>query len=409
MSDIRINADRLWNSLATMATIGATPGGGVCRLALSDLDKAGRDLFVSWCKGAGCVVSVDQMGNIFARRDGLDPTRPAVATGSHLDSQPTGGRFDGVYGVLAGLEVIRALNDSGRKTQAPLEMVVWTNEEGSRFAPAMVASGVFAGVFDLNYGLSRTDAAGKTIGEELARIGYGGALPVGQRKFGAFFEAHIEQGPILEESGTTIGIVSGAQAQRWYNVSVKGQEAHAGPTPMERRHDALLGAARAVVEVNRIGLWPAASATVGYMRVAPNSRNTIPGCVFLSVDLRHPDDAMLATMDADLRASLHAVGGELGLTISIDQIWHSPAVNFDGACIGTLREAAAQLGLSQRDIVSGAGHDACYINRVAPTGMIFIPCEGGVSHNEAENASKHDVAAGAQVLLLAMLRHADLV
>ena len=409
MKELQINGDRLWNSLAIMAGIGATPRGGVCRLALTDIDKAARDLFVTWCRDAGCVLSVDQMGNIFARREGLDAIRPAIATGSHLDSQPTGGRFDGVYGVLAGLEIIRTLNDSGQRTQAPLEVVVWTNEEGSRFAPAMVASGVFAGVFDLNYGLSRADAAGKTIGEELARIGYGGALPVGQRKFGAFFEAHIEQGPILDESGTTIGIVSGAQGQRWYNVSVKGQEAHAGPTPMERRHDALLGASRAVVEVNRIGLSPAASATVGFMRVAPNSRNTIPGCVFFSVDLRHPDDAMLATMDADLRASLHAMGRELGLTISIEQIWHSPAVNFDGACIGTLREAAAQLGLSQRDIVSGAGHDACYINRVAPTGMIFIPCEGGVSHNEAESASKHDVAAGAQVLLAAMLRHADLV
>jgi beta-ureidopropionase / N-carbamoyl-L-amino-acid hydrolase len=409
MKDPRINTDRLWNSLATMAEIGATPRGGVCRLALTDIDKAARDLFVAWCRDASCEVSVDQMGNIFARRDGLDATRAAIATGSHLDSQPTGGRFDGVYGVLAGLEVIRTLNDSGRGTQAPLEVVVWTNEEGSRFAPAMVASGVFAGVFDLNYGLSRADVAGKTIGEELARIGYGGALPVGQRKFGAFFEAHIEQGPILEESGTAIGIVSGAQAQRWYNVSVTGREAHAGPTPMERRHDALLGAARAVVEVNRIGLSSAASATVGFMRVAPNSRNTIPGSVYFSVDLRHPDDAMLATMDADLRASLHAVGSDLGLTFSIDQIWLSPAVNFDGACIDALREAAAQLGLSQRDIVSGAGHDACYINRVAPTGMIFIPCEGGVSHNEAESASQQDVAAGAQVLLLAMLRHADLI
>jgi beta-ureidopropionase / N-carbamoyl-L-amino-acid hydrolase len=409
MKDISINGDRLWDSLAAMARVGATRHGGVCRLALSDVDKAGRDLFVSWCKDAGCVVSVDEMGNIFARRDGLDAARAAVATGSHLDSQPTGGRFDGAYGVLAGLEVIRTLNDFGRRTQAPLETVVWTNEEGSRFAPAMIASGVFAGVFDLDYGLSRADGAGKTIGEELARIGYDGALPVGQRKFGAFFEAHIEQGPILDESGTSIGIVTGAQAQRWYNVSVMGEEAHAGPTPMERRHDALLGAARAVVEVNRIGLSPAASATVGFMSVAPNSRNTIPGRVSFSVDLRHPDDAMLATMDADLRASLHAIGTELGLTISIDQIWHSPAVIFDSACIGTLREAAAQLGLSQRDIISGAGHDACYINRVAPTGMIFIPCEGGVSHNEAESASKQDVAAGAQVLLLAMLRHAELV
>ena len=408
MKDLRINGDRLWNSLATIAEIGATPRGGVCRLALTDIDKAARDLFVAWCRDAGCAVSVDQMGNIFARRDGLDPARPAVATGSHLDSQPTGGRFDGAYGVLAGLEVIRALNDADLRTLAPLEVVVWTNEEGSRFAPAMIASGVFAGVFDLNYGLSRTDTAGKTIAEELRRIGYAGTLPVGQRKFGAFFEAHIEQGPILEESGTAIGIVSGAQAQRWYDVTVTGQDAHAGPTPMLRRHDALLGASRAVVEVNRIGLHfsPAACATVGFLSVDPNSRNTIPGRTRFSVDLRHPDDRVLTRMDADLRASLQGIGGELGLDLNIEQIWHSPAVHFDAACIATLRESAAHLGLSHRDIVSGAGHDSCYVSRVAPTGMIFIACEGGVSHNEMESASKSDVAAGAQMLLLAMLQHA---
>ena len=302
-TSIKVDGKRLWDSLMTMAKIGATPKGGVCRLALTDLDKQGRDLIVSWAKEAGCTVSVDQMGNVFMRRAGRNPDALPVMTGSHADSQPTGGRFDGIYGVLGGLEVIRSLNDHGIETEHPVEVVIWTNEEGSRFAPAMVASGVFAGVFTLDYGLSRKDVDGKTIGEELKRIGYAGDLPCGGRPLHAAFELHIEQGPILEAEQKTIGVVTDAQGQRWYEITLTGQEAHAGPTPMPRRRDALLGAARVVELVNRIGLdnAPFGCATVGMMQVYPNSRNVIPGRVFFTVDFRHPDDAVLAKMDAALR------------------------------------------------------------------------------------------------------------
>lgn len=405
MENIQINSSRLWDSLMEMAKIGATPKGGVCRLALTDLDREGRDLFVRWCEEAGCTVTVDQMGNIFARRPGRKPDLPPVMTGSHLDSQPTGGRFDGVYGVLAGLEVVRTLNDFSVETDAPVEVAVWTNEEGSRFAPAMVASGVFAGVFDLEYGLSRADMEGKTMGEELARIGYAGSEKVGQHPVGAYFEAHIEQGPILEAERRTIGVVTHAQGQRWYEITLTGQEAHAGPTPMPRRRDALVGAARIVGEVNRIGLSypPNACATVGLMQVSPNSRNVIPGKVFFTVDFRNPSEEVLSQMDADLRAFADKVAAENKLELELTQIWHSPVVPFNEKCVGAVREATKRLGYDHMDIVSGAGHDACYVARVAPTGMIFVPCEDGISHNEIENATPSDVAAGCNVLLHAMI------
>ncbi len=407
MTDIRINGERLWDSLMEMAKIGATDKGGVCRLALTDVDKAARDLFVRWCEEAGCAVTVDRMGNIFGRREGTDPSLPPVMTGSHIDSQPTGGKFDGIYGVLAGLEVIRALNDAGATTKAPIEVSAWTNEEGSRFAPAMVSSGVFAGVFDLDYGLGRKDLDGKTIGEELARIGYAGEAPVG-KPVRAFFEAHIEQGPILEAEQKTIGVVTDAQGQRWYECTLTGQEAHAGPTPMATRRDALVGAARIVEAVNRIGLEnaPLACATVGLVEVFPNSRNTIPGKVFFTVDFRHPDADVLARMDAALRETIERVTSEIGLGVELEQIWYSPPVPFDPECVDAVRRAAERNGLSHRDIVSGAGHDACYVSRVAPTAMVFIPCEDGISHNEIESATPEDVAAGCQVLLEAMLERA---
>ncbi len=408
-TNLRIDRDRLWQSLMTMAAIGGTEKGGVCRIALTDLDRQGRDLFVRWCREAGCSVEVDRMGNIFARRPGRNPTLPAVGTGSHLDTQPTGGKFDGAYGVMAGLEVIRTLNDHGIETEAPVEVVVWTNEEGSRFAPAMVASGVFAGVFDEAYGLSRADPDGKTMGEELKRIGYAGELPCGGRPYGAFFEAHIEQGPILEAEKKTIGVVTGAQGQRWYEICLTGQEAHAGPTPMTVRHDALLGAAKLVQEANRIGLSeaPWGRATVGMMQVSPNSRNTIPGHVFFTVDFRHPDDAALSRMDAQLRASAKKVAEEIGLTLKLEEIWYSPPVAFDPDCVGAVRKAAGMLGLPAMEIVSGAGHDAVYVSKVAPTGMIFVPCENGISHNEVENATPADIGAGGDILLHAMLERAN--
>ncbi|GGB33049.1 Zn-dependent hydrolase [Tistrella bauzanensis] len=408
MSNIRINGDRLWDSLMEMAKIGATDKGGVCRLALTDLDRQGRDLFVQWAKDAGCTITVDKMGNIFARREGRNPSLPPVMTGSHLDSQPTGGRFDGVYGVLAGLEVLRTLNDLNYETEAPVEVAVWTNEEGSRFAPAMVASGVFAGVFDLDYGLSRADQDGRTMGQELARIGYAGDQPMG-KPVGAYFEAHIEQGPILEAEDKTIGIVTHAQGQRWFEVTLTGQEAHAGPTPMPIRRDALLGAARMVQAVNRIGLdnAPVACATVGLMQVYPNSRNVIPGRVFFTVDLRHPDDAVLAKMADEFHAALNEILAEGKLTAEVEQIFYYAPVPFDEDCVGAVRAATAAAGFSNRDIVSGAGHDACYLAKVAPTGMIFIPCIDGISHNEVEDAKPEWVSAGCEVLLGAMLERAN--
>ena len=409
MNNITINGERLWDSLMQMAKIGATAKGGVCRLALTDLDREGRDLFVSWCEDAGCTVTIDKMGNIFARRPGTDNSLPPVVTGSHLDTQPTGGRFDGIYGVLCGLEVIRTLNDHNIQTSHPIEASVWTNEEGSRFPPAMVASGVFAGVFDLEYGLSRADLDGKTMGEELKRIGYDGALEVGNREFKAFFETHIEQGPILENEHKTIGVVTDAQGQRWYEITLTGQEAHAGPTPMATRKDALVGAARIVEKVNQIGLAnaPLACSTVGLMQVFPNSRNVIPGQVFFCVDFRHPEDATLSSMDNTLREYCDQVSTELGLEMDFKEIWYSPPVPFNKACVDSVREAAKASGYSHRDIVSGAGHDACYISRVAPTAMVFVPCENGISHNESENAEPADIEAGCNVLITAMLLQAN--
>ncbi len=405
--NIQINQERLWDSLMEMAKIGATAKGGSKRLALTDLDKQGRDLFVRWCKEAGCTITIDRMGNIFARRPGRRADLPPVVTGSHLDTQPTGGKFDGVYGVLAGLEVIRTLNDLNYETDAPLEVAVWTNEEGARFAPAMVASGVFAGVFTEEYGLSRADLDGKMIGDELKRIGYFGDQKVGGRPFKAFFEAHIEQGPILESECKTIGVVQGIQGIRWFDVTVTGRESHAGTTPMNRRKDALLGAARIIDRINRIALdHPPGVATVGLVQVSPNSRNTIPGTVFFSVDLRHPQDEALAAMKAQLEALVKDQGTALGLEAECKEIWWSPAVHYHEDCIAAVRDAAEALGYAHRDIVSGAGHDAGYISRVAPVGMIFVPCAEGISHNEVESATPEDLAAGCNVLLRAMLAQA---
>jgi N-carbamoyl-L-amino-acid hydrolase len=409
MADLRINGERLWGSLMEMARIGATPKGGVCRLTLTDLDKQGRDLFVTWCKEAGCTIKVDQMGNIFARRPGRNNSLAPVGTGSHLDSQPTGGRFDGVYGVLAGLEVIRTLNDHGIETERPVEASVWTNEEGSRFAPAMVGSGVYAGVFSLEYGHSRTDQQGKTIGEELKRIGYLGDLAVGNRPVHAFFETHIEQGPILEHEGQTIGVVTDAQGQRWYELVLTGQDSHAGPTPMPVRRDALLGAAKVIQLVNEIGLAhaPLAVSTVGMLNVYPNSRNVIPGKVFLTVDFRCPDNAELTKMDAELKAGVAKIAAEGKLEHELTQIFQYDCVHFDESCVEMVRAGAKRLGYTTREIVSGAGHDACYMSKVTPTAMVFVPCIGGISHNEIEDAKPEWIEAGANVLFQAMLAKAN--
>ena len=403
-----INGGRLWDSLMEMAKIGPTEKGGSCRLALTDLDREARDLFVQWCRDAGCSISVDQMGNIFAQRPGTDPDLPPVVAGSHLDTQPTGGRFDGVYGVLTGLEVIRSLNDHGIQTRYPIEAACWTNEEGSRFAPAMVASGVFAGIYDLEYGLSRADSAGRTMGQELERIGYAGDQPMG-RPLHAYFEAHIEQGPILVEEGIEIGVVTDAQGQRWYELELTGTESHAGPTPMDRRHDALLGAARVISLVNDTGLAnaPLACATVGMVNVHPNSRNVIPGRVFLTIDIRHPDDQILSQMDQTIREGVQRIADQGGLSFELEQIFYYAPVPFDSSCVEAVDGAAQSCGYSARKIVTGAGHDACFIAHAAPTSMVFIPCIDGISHNEVEDIEPEWSTAGANVMFHAILDKAE--
>jgi N-carbamoyl-L-amino-acid hydrolase len=408
-TNLTINGQRLWESLMELAKIGATEKGGVCRLTLSDLDKQARDLFASWCKAAGASISVDRMGNIFARREGRDSARPPVMTGSHIDTQPTGGKFDGAYGVMAGLEVLRTLNETGAETEAPIEVAVWTNEEGARFAPAMMGSGVFTGIFKEDEIKAKTDRDGIAFGDALAKIGYAGSLPCGGRAVGAFFECHIEQGPILEADGKTIGVVTGGQAQRWYEVNLVGAESHAGTTPMERRRDALLGASRIVDMVNHIGIthMPSARATCGVIEAHPQSRNTVPGRVFLTVEFRHPDEAELALMDKTFRAQTARIADEIGLALEIQEIWYFPATPFHADCIAAVRAAAQMRGLPHRDIISGAGHDALYMARIAPTAMIFVPCADGISHNEIEAAKPEDLAAGCQVLLDAMLRRAN--
>jgi beta-ureidopropionase / N-carbamoyl-L-amino-acid hydrolase len=410
MRNLKVDGDRLWQSLMDMAKIGATAKGGSCRLAASDEDKMGRDAFVAWCRAAGLTVTVDGIGNIFARRKGRNEGAPPVITGSHLDTQPTGGKFDGVYGVLAGLEVVRTLNDAGIETEAPIEVVVWTNEEGARFAPAMVASGAFAGVFDVAEALKAKDMNGKVFGEELARIGYKGAAPVGGRAIAAAFEAHIEQGPILEAEERTIGVVTGVQGIRWYDVRVDGMEAHAGPTPMAMRKDAMVAAARliAAADASAKSHAPHGRATCKVVEVKPHgSRNTIAGHVYLTVDMRHPIAAELDAMDAELKAAAAAAEKELGVRTTIEAIWTSPPVVFDAACVEAVREGTKACGYSHKEMVSGAGHDSCYVARVAPTAMIFVPCEKGISHNEIENAKRDDLAAGCNVLLHAVLARAN--
>ena len=408
---LRVNQQRLWSRLMELARIGGTPKGGVCRLALTDLDRQGREQFMAWARELGCTLRVDAIGNLFARREGTDPHRRAVATGSHIDTQPTGGRFDGNYGVMAGLEVLQVLQDAGIRTCAPLEVCVWTNEEGSRFVPVMMGSGVYAGAFTLDHALSARDVEGVSVREALCAIGHDGpataSVEAGAPLFESYFEAHIEQGPVLEAAGSTIGVVTAALGQRWYDVTVQGMEAHAGPTPMQLRRDALLPATVLMQQVNAIAMaeQPHGRGTVGHVSVHPNSRNVIPGQVRFSVDFRHADEQGLARMDAALRAAASGLQRP-GISIEVNQVVHYPPQPFDHALRELVRQGAEQAGHSHMEVVSGAGHDAVYVARTAPTAMIFVPCKDGISHNEIEDASPQHLAAGADVLLHAMLARA---
>jgi N-carbamoyl-L-amino-acid hydrolase len=405
---LRVNGGRLWRSLMELAQIGATPKGGVRRLALTGLDGQGRDLVVGWLKETGSRVEIDGAGNIFATRPGRDPAARVVLTGSHIDTQPSGGKFDGNYGVLAGLEVLRTLNDAGVVTERPVGVAIWTNEEGSRFVPVMGGSGAFAGVFTLEHLLQQRDGDGIAFGEALERIGYAGTAPVGRRPLDAYFEAHIEQGPVLEREDKIIGVVTGALGLRWYDCVWTGQDAHAGPTPMEARHDALRGASRMVEAVHALAVRhaPDGRATVGFMHVSPNSRNVIPGLVKMTIDMRHPADQDLAAMDRELRDAAAVIAENLRLECDLRQVDQFPASRFDAHCVEAVRAAARALGYPHREIVSGAGHDAIYVARVAPTAMIFVPCKDGISHNETEDARPEHLEAGANVLLQAVLARA---
>jgi N-carbamoyl-L-amino-acid hydrolase len=407
VQNLQINPQRLWDSLMETAQIGATANGGICRLTLTDFDRQVRDWLKTQCGALGCTVTVDEVGNMFARRPGKNRNLPPIAVGSHLDTQPTGGKFDGTLGVLGALETLRTLHEAGQETNAPIELVNWTNEEGARFAPPMLASGVFAGAFSTEYAYSRTDRDGKTFAAELQRIGYRGAEKAGGHKLAALFELHIEQGPVLEAEGCTIGVVHGVQGMRWYEITIIGQAAHTGSTPMGLRKNALLGAARMIERVDAIARThaPNAVGTVGLIENKPNSRNVIPSEVFFTVDFRHPDDDVLGIMEERFRAALAESLQPLGLSHREARIWNSPAIKFAPELTECVRVGAQRAGFAARDMISGAGHDAAYIARVAPTAMIFVPCAGGISHNEAESASFADCAAGVQVLLNAVLEY----
>jgi N-carbamoyl-L-amino-acid hydrolase len=406
--NLRINPDRLWDTLMDMAKVGPGVAGGNNRQTLTDEDSEGRHLFAGWCAKAGCKMGVDSMGNMFARREGTDPDALPVYVGSHLDTQPTGGKYDGILGVLGGLEVIRSLNDLGIKTKHPIVVTNWTNEEGTRFAPAMLASGVFAGMHTEDWAKDRVDADGKRFGDELRRIGWEGDEKVGERKMHAFFELHIEQGPILEAENKQIGVVTHGQGLWWLEVTLTGKDAHTGSTPMNMRVNAGLGMARITEAVHRIAMdhQPAAVGAVGQANVYPNSRNVIPGKAVFTIDFRSPDLVKLTSMREKLEAEAAQIAADLGLGITIEPVGHFDPVTFDDGCVTAIRDAAERLGYSHLDIVSGAGHDACWINRMYPTAMVMCPCVDGLSHNEAEEISKEWAAAGADVLLHAVVETA---
>ncbi len=409
--NLRINADRLWDSLMEMAKIGPGVAGGNNRQTLTDADSEGRHLFKRWCEEAGLTMGVDQMGTMFAQRDGTDPDALPVYVGSHLDTQPTGGKYDGVLGVLGGLEVIRTLNDLGIKTKHPIVVTNWTNEEGTRFAPAMLASGVFAGQHDLDWAYDRKDAKGLRFGDELERIGWKGDEEVGARKIHAFFELHIEQGPILEDEFIDIGVVTHGQGLWWLQVTLTGKDSHTGSTPMPKRRNAGLGMARITELVHEVAMdyQPDAVGAVGHVEVYPNSRNVIPGKVVFTIDIRSPDAEVLNEMRARIEDGIGTICEALDIGVEIEPVGHFEPVTFDEGCVKAVRDAAERLGYSHRDIVSGAGHDACWINRVAPTAMIMCPCVDGLSHNEAEEISKEWAGAGCDVLFHAVVETAGIV
>ena len=410
-SNLRINGERLWNSLMEMAKIGPGIAGGNNRQTLTDEDSEGRALFQKWCESAGCTMGLDQMGNMFATRLGSDSNALPVYVGSHLDTQPTGGKYDGILGVLGGLEIINTLNDLNIQTKHPIVVTNWTNEEGTRFAPPMLASGVFGGIHTQDWAYDREDSAGKKFGDELVRIGWRGEEEVGARKMHAFFELHIEQGPILEAEGKDIGIVTHGQGLSWTQITIIGKDSHTGSTPMTMRKNAGLAMARILENVDQIALShaPHAVGAAGHIDVYPNSRNVIPGKVVFTVDLRSPELHVIDDMEQRLRSGAKKVCDEMGLEVSFEKVGGFDPVTFDESCVSALRNAAERMGYSHMNIISGAGHDACWINGVAPSAMVMCPCVDGLSHNEAEDISREWAVAGADVLMHAVIETAEIL
>ena len=410
-ANLKINSSRLWDSIMEMAKIGPGIAGGNNRQTLTDDDAKGRELFKSWCKKENLVMGTDKMGTMFARREGTNPNALPVYVGSHLDTQPTGGKYDGILGVLGGLEIIRTLNELDIKTKHPIVVVNFTNEEGTRFAPPMMASGVFAGVHELEWAYNKTDADGKKFGDEIKRIGWIGEEEVGARKMHAFFELHIEQGPILEAEGKDIGVVTHGQGLNWIQVTITGRESHTGSTPMPMRKNAGLGMAKITELVQEIAMshQPAAVGGIGQCDVYPNSRNIIPGKVVFTIDFRSPSFEVQDDMETRLYSEAKKIAKDLDLGIEFEKVGHFDPVTFDETCVNTVRKAAERLGYSHQNIISGAGHDACWINRVAPTAMIMCPCVDGLSHNEAEEITESWASAGTDVLLHAVLETAEII
>lgn len=402
-SNLPVSGARLWDSLMEMARIGGTPKGGCNRQTLTDLDGAGRALLRRWAEDAGCTLSVDRVGNMVLRREGRDASRPAVAIGSHLDTQPSGGKFDGVLGVLAGLEVMRALHEARIETEAPIVLINWTNEEGARFSPPMMGSGVAMGLFTEDEVLAKTDPAGAVFGEELRRIGWQGkADPAELQSLGAYFELHIEQGPLLEQEGIPVGVVDRALAQAWLDVTVTGEDFHAGGA-MAPRRDALVAASVLVQAVEQIAIAEGGRGTVGRITVQPDSRNVVPSQAWFSVDFRHGDEAALARMVAALRAKAEQLGRVRKVKAEVSDFWYCPLTPFDPTLVSALEQAARTRGLNYTVMPTGIGHDAVYVARRVPTAMIFVPCEDGISHNEAENITPQWAEAGLVVLADAVL------
>lgn len=399
--DLRVDVSRLREHFFAMARIGATPEGGVTRLALTDEDKAGRDLYLGWLKAAGLAHRLDDVGNIYGRREGSDPTAPAVMLGSHLDTVTQGGKYDGTLGVMAALEVVRTLNDAGIRTRHPLELTVFTNEEGARFQPALLAAGVVAGKFDLDYAYSRTDSGGKTFGSELERIGYKGSRANRPGPLKAYLEFHIEQGPVLEAAGLSVGVVEGIQGQIWLEVTVSGQADHAGPTPMPMRRDSLVAAARIIAGIRNLAylIDPEAVTTVGRIKVQPDIINVIPGRTVFTIDIRHPRDELVDLGTAMARRTIERICREERVECRVEEMWRMPTTRFDPVVVDAVERATRELGYSYRRMMSGAGHDAKYMADIAPTGMIFVPTVNGKSHCEEEAAPWEDIEKGANVLL----------